>query len=222
MSRKKAAIYHFTDISSQRPIVYRKELARVKEYASSLGYEEVDVYLDKTLRKSEQYQLEAMLENIDQYDALITKDFYHIRRNTGIFMSNLITLGKLGVDIFSIEDGSFHLDTAPFNEPLRVAVYFCGLEIVGRSIELQFEIMEYFMKTHTKWSLVDKYADTDGNKKDCSQKELTRLIKNKDNYDLIMVQSFGDIHWRTAKFCKIRHQLQKDIYSMHDNLYLKY
>ena len=218
----KAAIYHFTDGGSKRPIVYEKELNRVREYAASIGCDEVSVYLDKTLKKSEQHQLDKMLQEISQYDALVMKDFYHLRRNTGAFMNDLIALGKVGVDIYSIEDGSFPLDTAPFNEPLRVAVYYCGLEIIDRSLELQFEIMDYFIQTQTRWVLVDKYADMEGNKKDGSQKEMQRLIANRDKYDLIMVQSFNDIHWRTAKFCKIRHQLKKDIYSMHDDLYLKY
>ena len=70
--------------------------------------------------------------------------------------------------------------------------------------------------------IIDEYADTSGNKKDGNQKQLQELIKNHDKYDLILVQSFNDIHWRTAKFCKVRHQIQRDIYSMHEEMYLKY
>ena len=73
----KAAIYHFTDGGSKRPIVYEKELNRVREYAASIGCDEVSVYLDKTLKKSEQHQLDKMLQEISHYDALVMKDFYH-------------------------------------------------------------------------------------------------------------------------------------------------
>lgn len=222
MKEHKAAIYHFTDGGNIRPIVYQKELDRIKQFAADIGYSDAEVYLDKSLKKKEQVQLQNLLQDIRNYNALIMKDFYHLRKNTGAFMDDLITLSNRGVNIYTIEDGSFQLSTAPFEQPLRIALYYCGLEIVGRSIELQFEIMNYFVRTCTNWKIIDEYADTSGNKKDGNQKQLQELIKNHDKYDLILVQSFNDIHWRTAKFCKVRHQIQRDIYSMHEEMYLKY
>ncbi len=222
MKEHKAAIYHFTDGGNIRPIVYQKEIDRIKQFAADIGYSDAEVYLDKSLKKKEQVQLQNLLQDISNYNALIMKDFYHLRKNTGAFMDDLITLSNRGVNIYTIEDGSFQLSTAPFEQPLRIALYYCGLEIVGRSIELQFEIMNYFVRTCTNWEIIDEYADTSGNKKDGNQKQLQELIKNHDKYDLILVQSFNDIHWRTAKFCKVRHQIQRDIYSMHEEMYLKY
>ncbi len=222
MKEHKAAIYHFTDCGNIRPIVYQKEIDRIKQFAADIGYSDAEVYLDKSLKKKEQVQLQNLLQDISNYNALIMKDFYHLRKNTGAFMDDLITLSNRGVNIYTIEDGSFQLSTAPFEQPLRIALYYCGLEIVGRSIELQFEIMNYFVRTCTNWKIIDEYADTSGNKKDGNQKQLQELIKNHDKYDLILVQSFNDIHWRTAKFCKVRHQIQRDIYSMHEEMYLKY
>lgn len=222
MGEGKAAIYHFTDGGNIRPIVYQKELARIKEFAVSIGYPDVEIYLDNSLIKKEQAQLRKMLGEIEQYETLIMKDFYHLRKNTGAFMSELIGLAKKNVSIKTIEDGSFRMEDIPFNKPLRVAIYYCGLEIVGRSIELQFEIMEYFIKKYTKWTLKGKYADTKGNKKDGNQKNLQELISHKSEYDIVLVQSFCDVHWRTAKFCKMRHLMQLDIFSMHEDMYLKY
>lgn len=222
MKEHKAAIYHFTDCGNIRPIVYQKEIDRIKQFAADIGYSDAEVYLDKSLKKKEQVQLQNLLQDISNYNALIMKDFYHLRKNTGAFMDDLITLSNRGVNIYTIEDGSFQLSTAPFEQPLRIALYYCGLEIVGRSIELQFEIMNYFVRTCTNWKIIDEYADTSGNKKDGNQKQLQELIKNHDKYNLILVQSFNDIHWRTAKFCKVRHQIQRDIYSMHEEMYLKY
>lgn len=222
MKETKAAIYHFTDKSIHRPIVYQKEVERIKEFASSIGYSDADVYVDKSLKKRDQIHLRNLLKNISGYQALIMKDFYHIKSNTGSFMDDLIALGKQGVDVFTMEDGNFKFGTAPFEQPLKVAIYYCGLEIVGRSIELQLEIMRCFIRTCTKWQLIDEYTDTAGNKVDSNQKEMWELVKNRNKYDVVLVQSFNDIHWRTSKFCKIRHQIQKDIYSMHEDLYLKY
>ena len=222
MNESKAAIYHFTDGGSIRPIVYEKEIDRIRKFASDIGFDDTDLYLDKSLRKKDQLQLQALLQDVGNYNALIMKDFYHLRKNTGAFMNDLIALGSKGVNIYTIEDGNFLLEKAPFEQPLRVAIYYCGLEIVERSIELQFEIMKYFIQTYTNWKLIDEYADTSGNRVDGNQKELHKLIQNRDKYDIVLVQSFNDIHWRTAKFCKVRHQIQKDIYSMHEDMYLKY
>lgn len=222
MSESKAAIYHFTSGGNIRPIVYEKEINRIKKFALGLGFSKSDLYLDKSLRKVDQAQLKNLLQNADKYQAIVMKDFYHLSSNTGAFMCELIALSNKGVTLYTIEDGNFQPDKAPYEQPLKVAIYYCGLEIIGRSIELQFEIMEYFIKHNTNWKLVDKYADTAGNKSDSYQIELNKLIQNRDKYDIILVQSFNDIHWRTAKFCKIRHQIQLDIYSMHEDMYLKY
>ena len=141
MNEKRAVIYHFTKGSANRPIIYLKELERIKQFAAIVGYPDAEVYLDKSLRKKEQVQLQKLLFEMTDYQALIMKDFYHLRKNTGAFMNDLIALGNRGVNVYSLEDGNFKLEQAPFEQSLRVAIYYCGLEIVGRPIELQFQIM---------------------------------------------------------------------------------
>lgn len=222
MREGKAAVYHFTDGSQIRPVVYQKELERLKAFAHNVGYDEVDVFVDKTLRKCDQIQLEQLMENVQAYKALILKDFYHLRKNTGICMSELVRLSKSGIQIHTLEDGGFCFTEPPLKQKRNIAVYYCGLEITGHSLDLQYEIMDLFIKEKTDWNLLHRYADFGGNKVDGNQKELQQLIRDKDQYDVVLVRSFGDIHWRTSKFCKIRHLVQKDIYSMHDEIYLPY
>lgn len=222
INKADAVIYHFTDGSEKRPIVYQKELKRLQDFASVRGYPKADVYVDKTLRKCDQKQLEEVWSKIDLYKCLILKDFYHLRKNTGACMSNLVELSRKNIDIFTIEDGNFKFTPAPFSKPLKIAIYYCGLEIIGHSLELQYDIMDLFIRTKTKWTLIDRYADLSGNKIDGSQVEMKKLIFNRNKYDLILVQCFNDIHWRSSKFCKIRHQIQKDIYSMQEDIYLHY
>ena len=93
MNESKAAIYHFTDGGSIRPIVYEKEVDRIRKFALNIGFTDTDLYLDKSLRKKDQLQLQALLQSIGNYEALIMKDFYHLRKNTGAFMNDLIALG---------------------------------------------------------------------------------------------------------------------------------
>jgi len=218
----KAAIYHFTNGSDIRPIVHLKELEKLKKYANKRGYEDIDVYVDKTITKHEQDQLKELMDNIGDYDVLIMKDFYHLRKNTGICISELLNINKQGVDILTIRDGRFDFEEAPFDKELNVAIYYCGLEIVGHSVDLQYEIMELFIKTKTKWKLIDKYCDVNGNRSNANQKEQKRLIKNKNKYDVLLVQSFNSVHWRTGRFCVIRNQLELDIYSMQEDVFLPY
>lgn len=222
MREGKAAVYHFTDGSQIRPVVYQKELERLKAFAHNAGYDEVEVFVDKTLRKCDQIQLEQLMENVQAYKALILKDFYHLRKNTGICMSELVRLSKSGIQIHTLEDGGFCFTEPPLKQKRNIAVYYCGLEITGHSLDLQYEIMDLFIKEKTDWNLLHRYADFGGNKVDGNQKELQQLIRDKDQYDIVLVRSFGDIHWRTSKFCKIRHLVQKGIYSMHDEIYLPY
>lgn len=222
MNERQAAIYHFTKGGVNRTIIYRNEIERLKQFAARLGYPDAEVYLDKSITRIERTQLQKLMLEVADYQALILKDFYHLRKNTRAFMNDLITLANQGVNVYSLEDGSFQVEQAPFEQPLRVAIYYCGLEIIGRSIELQYQIMEYFIQTCTKWKLIDEYADNSGNRADANQVQLQRLIEKRDKYDIILVQSFNDIHWRTAKFCKVRHQIQRDIYSMHEEMYLRY
>jgi hypothetical protein len=222
MGKPRAVIYHFTNVSKIRPIVYKKEVQRIRRFAEQKGYMDPDEYIDKSLKKRERQQFDAMMANIDNYEAIIMKDFYHLSKATGACLSNLVYLNSIGVSVYTIEDGSFTFTEPPLSQRLRVAVYYCGLEIVGHSYGLQFEIMDLFVRSKTNWTVIDHYADLSGNKVDGSQTALRELIRNTDKYDLVMVQSFGDIHWRTAKFCKMRHLLQKDIYSMQENIFLPY
>ena len=220
--KKKAAIYHFTDKSEKRPVVYRKELQRLRKFTESCGFDDYDEYVDMSLRKKDQTKKRELLSDIDDYSCLVLRDFYHLCKNTGACMEELVRLSKSGITVKTIEDGNFTFTEAPFSLPLRVVVYYCGLEIVGHSVELQMAVMRMFIKEKTNWTLIDSYADISGNRKDGSQVEILKLMQNQDNYDVILVQSFNDIHWRTAMFCKNRHKLKKDIYSMHEEVFLPY
>ncbi len=222
MDKPKAALYHFTDVSEKRPIVYIKEVERIKRFAELKGYPDQDIYIDKSLKRLERRQFDLMMNNIGAYEAIIFKDFYHISKTTGACLSQLVYLNSIGVNVYTIEDGSFTFTEPPLSQKLRVAVYYCGLDIIGHSYELQFEIMDLFVTSKTNWTVIDHYADLNGNKVNGNQTELKGLIKNANKYDLVMVQSFGDIHWRTSKFCKMRHLLQKDIYSMREDIFLPY
>lgn len=222
--KKKAAIYHFTDGSDKRPVVNQKQLNILEDYAKSIGFTDVEIFCDKSLLVSEHTEFAKLLSCISKFDALITKDFYHISKNTGKFMNTMCELRDKGIPIYSIENGAFYWDEVPIDKPLKIATYCCRFGTSSEMTEIipiSNDILNLFINKKTNWILVDQYIDESEHQKDGEQIQLHDLIKNKKNYDLLLVHTLNDIHWRTAKFCRIREELQMDIYSLHEG-YLPY
>lgn len=219
-----AAIYHFTDGSEKRPIVNQKQLNMLEQFAISQGFSVGELYCDKSLLKCEQSEFDRFMADIDRYDVLITKDFYHISKNTMKCMSVMKNLRDKGIQIHSIENGSFSWEEAPFDKPLRVATYCCRFGApneMKQIIPVQNDILKLFVNKKTQWTVIDQYFDESERQNNGEQIQLMELINNKDKYDLLLVHNLNDVHWRTATFCKVREQLSLDIYSLQEG-FLKY
>lgn len=217
--KPKAAIYHFTNESKQRPKIYRDQLNALEEYAESVGLEVAAIYLDMSIKRSERSEFDRFLDNSGQYEALITKDFYHIAMNTGKCLSIMQQLRDNGLEIYSIENGIFTWEDIPSDKPLQVATYTCHFGTFNEMreiISVKNDILTLFVKKKTVWTIVDRYFDESLHQIDGEQKQLMELIKNRDKYDLLLVHNLNDVHWRTANFCRIREQLQLDIYSLQE------
>ena len=63
---RKAAIYHFTNESKQRPKIYRDQLEALKAYATSVGLDVADIYCDMSRKRSERSEFDRFLEHSDQ------------------------------------------------------------------------------------------------------------------------------------------------------------
>ncbi len=227
----KVAIYHFTDGSEKRPIINEKQMIALREFASRYGTV-VKEYLDKSLKKGEQEEKEKLFQEIGKYNSLVTKDFYHISKNTGTCIGLMQQFLSFGVKVYSIEDGSFAFTETPFDKELNVAVYHSKFadntpSAKGRrrgnsiTVQTQIEIIKLFVKTKTRWKIIDVYVDEAEGQSDDKQKNLLQLIENKNKYDLVVCKDFNRIHWRTAKFCERRNKLELDIYSLKEG-YLKF
>lgn len=219
-----AAIYHFTDGSEKRPIVNQKQLNMLEQFAISQGFSVGEIYCDKSLLKCEQSEFDRFMADIDRYDALVTKDFYHISKNTMKCMSVMKELRDKGIQVHSIENGCFSWEEAPFDKPLRVATYCCRFGTpneMKQIISVHNDILKLFADKKTQWTVIDQYFDESEHQNDGERTELKRLIEKKDKYDLLLVHNLNDVHWRTANFCKVRELLHLDIYSLQEG-FLKY
>lgn len=222
MGLKRVAIYHFTDGSKKRPIVCQKQIDRLKDFANRPDWEVKEVFCDDSLRKSKHPGFEAFWENRKDFDVLVTKDFYHIQIHTKSCMEIMKALREESIQVYSLENGYFSFEEVPLNEHLRVATYFGRTKVYQHEmIGIQNDIFKHFIKEKTSWEIVDMYVDELPLRIDKEQIQLHELIRNRDKYDLILVKSLGSIHWRMAKFCSIREELQKDIFSLQDG-FLKY
>ena len=224
MTKKRAAIYHFTNESKQRPKIYKDQLKLLMKYAESLGFDVADIYVDMSLKRYERTEFDRFLANSNQYDALVTKDFYHIAKNTGKCLGVMQQLRDNGLEIYSIENGIFTWEDAPFDKPLRVATYTCHFGTPNEMkevIPVRNDIFTLFTNKKTNWTVIDQYYDESFRQKDSEQIQMKELIANRDKYDLLLVHNLNDVHWRTANFCRIREQLQLDIYSLQEG-FLKY
>lgn len=218
------AIYHFTDGSEKRPGVYEKQIKELEKFANSLKIDVLDIYLDKSLLVEERDEFERFRASCEKYDALVTKDFYHISKNTRACMDILKTLSKKGVTTYSIENGAFEFSEPPLNRELRVATYTYAkrdVRDVDNLVEVQQDIYELFVEKKTNWTLVQQYADICSIQNDESQVEMLNMLDNKDKFDLLLVTNLNDIHCRTSKCCKLRELLGKDIHSLQDG-FLEY
>lgn len=215
----KAAIYHFTDGSELRPGIYKKQLNILKDYALSLGCTDIEVFCDMSLLISEHPEFNRLLSCVEQFDILVVKDFYHLNKNTMRCMDIIRTLKEKGVQIYTIENGSFNWDEVPLGKPLRVATYCCRFgsnDEIKQIIPIQNDILKLFTNKKTQWAVLDQYFDISQHQNNGEQVELMKLIENKDKYDILMVHNLNDVHWRTVNFCRLREQLQLDMYSLQD------
>lgn len=216
---KKAAIYHFTTSRQKRPKIYQNKIAALQEFASSLGYSITDIYCDMSEKMYERVEFSRFLQNAEQYDALFVQDFHHICKNTMQCMRLMKQLNTNGISIHSLKDGAFIFEDIPSNKPLRVATYDCRFGTINEMHELipvSNDILKLFAVKKTNWTVIDQFFDESENQNNGEQTDLLRLIDHRNKYDLILVHNLNDINWKTANFCKVRRELQLDIFSIQD------
>lgn len=220
----RGAIYHFTDKSEKRPVVFQKQLRELEQFAEKIGVDVEKVYCDFSLKKKDRTQFNLLLMDGYQYSALVTKDFYHISKNTAACMKLLRQFRASGIVVYTLENGVFDFSEVPYNEPLRVASYTHAdgkIRDVDSAIQIQQDIFSLFVKRKTNWTMVEQYSDVCHVQNDAEQEDLMRLVSSRNDFDILIVSNLCDIHWRTARFCKIREMIGKPIFSLQDG-YLMY
>ena len=212
---QRTVVYHFTDGSEKRPCIVEKDIDSIYKYLDShKNWNPVALYLDKTLVKTNQMQYQQLRKRFDRYDILLTKDFYHIQTKTVTFWKHIQQLLSERICIHSVIDGNldYFYDPQWLLKDLKVAIYYRSSEAAGAS-DLRAETLNMFVSMKTQWNVQKVYADQRTKYSD-KQTELESLLLEASQYDLILVDSFVSIHFRTAKLMKTKKKLNKPIYSM--------
>ena len=212
---QRTVVYHFTDGSEKRPCIVEKDIDSIYKYLDShKNWNPVALYLDKTLVKTNQMQYQQLRKQSDRYDILLTKDFYHIQTKTVTFWKHIQQLLSERIHIHSVSDGNldYFYDPQWLLKDLKVAIYYRSSEAAG-AIDLRAETLNMFVTMKTQWNVKKVYADQRTKYSD-KQPELESLLLEASQYDLILVDSFVSIHFRTAKLMKTKKKLNKPIYSM--------
>ena len=225
---KKIAIYHCTEATEEWAIVYEKTMQELRNYASIFGVIEKE-YLDKTLLLCKQFEKQKMFEEIGNYDVLVIWSFNQMAQNVNVILSQIMDIQSKGVAIYSVKDGYFHFDNAPFEQKLKVALYhsICHNKTkYGRKIEppismqTQIDIFNLFVKSKTNWEVVNIYKDETEWQSDKTQIGMKEMLNNHEKYDLVICQKLCGIHQKTSKFLKRLKAMECDIYSLKEG-YLK-
>lgn len=216
----RAAIYHFTEGAEARPGIYQKELDRLKDFARQHGYTDVEVFCDKSTPHNEFLR---MMDESYGFDAVIAKDFYHLNKHTMQCFEVLKRLSSKGTEILTVQDGSFHFTEPPLTADLTAATYTSRgkARYTEQAISLQNAIFKSFVAKKTSWTLQHQYSDISETQRDGDLIQLQELIKDRQQYDLLLVRNLNDISRRTSNFCRVRNALQLDILSLQDG-YLPY
>lgn len=211
----KTAVYHFTDGSMSRQKIVEKDIDSLYEEVSRHDTWTLQgLYLDRTLVKGKQIKYKEVTEKSYTYNVLLTKDFYHIETKTTTFWENVIDLMNRKVKIHTLLDGNldFFNDPVWLSKKLKVAIYYRGSKTSGNN-ELRVKVLKTFAELKTNWNVENVYIDYMTKYSD-KQPELIQLTLDADQYDLILVDRFGMIHYRTSMFMKMKHCLKIPVYSI--------
>lgn len=221
--KNRVAVYHNTGTKTSRVGIVEWDVDQLYDFISKhIQWKCQGLYLDFGLTKSKQPQYVAVQNDMQLYDILLAKSCFHIQAKTSTFWSHVMQFHNHNIRLETLVDGSIKLRRphTEFSEDYKIAIYHKQSDKDSGKC-LRVEVLESFVTLKTCWSVEEIYIDRDdryGNE----QPELDRLISEADMYDLIVVDDFATIHFRTIKFMKFAKVLQKPIFSIKEGGIYKY
>lgn len=212
----KVAVYHFSDNPGVRTRITLNDIDSLYEYASHRqGWEVTGIFLDLTL--SRRTRFEELMGCLADYDVVLVKSLYHIKRKMLSFLAASKLLKAEHIRIVSAEEGEFnyleHVAERWLAEPLKVAVYDRYRSEYEEGIaDIQKKRFDLFIENKTnEWDIVDSYVDI-GNE----QTQLQRMIENVKKYDIVLIDSYAKIGDTIIWIARVMNQINIPIYSLRE------
>ncbi|WP_155828881.1 hypothetical protein [Butyrivibrio sp. NC2007] len=213
---QRSAIYHFSN-STIRQYICENELNRIADYACSKGFTNPEIYCDIRTDRYQHSQFDKLMSSYDRYQAIFVKDYTHINKYTTKMINSISNLYSKGIPIYSTEEDQITLHTQyETSAKPRVATYYCHWSRKEDDIDqgIKHDVLRHFAIHKIGAITVDQYADECLKGHAGNQPQLKLLINHADDYDIVLVQTFASIHWRTDNFCHFRRELSLDIFSI--------
>lgn len=210
-----AIVYHFSNTSLERPCIIEKDVDEIYKWAFDHDVNISGLYLDFSLLESEKVQKKQMIKEVKKYKKILLIDFYHFETKTGTFFRQIKELRTEGVDIVGIRDGILkNINSKWMKRSIKVAVYVCASDqkCNGRKDILE-DIFSAFVKLRTNWTITQIYRDQIGGENQ-KRPEFERLVADRNEYDVVIVDSMSAIAYRTAKFIQRLKELNKPVFSL--------
>lgn len=218
---KKTCIYHYFVPNT------RGKGIRTANLLSDVGrmYEEVErhgnwllcgVYIDSSAYKRS--EIHKLMNRCD-LDVIICKYFYHIKRKTLAFIGVVQEFAHRDVSIISTEEGILHYTPAEDiqnDNPMKVVTYNCFRSDQEKNDRcITTKIFDVFYKTIAKkWQEMSRYVDEDIS----DRPAFHELLNMSDDYDIVVVETFGKLGESVNEFVRLLLALQKPVYSLKEGL----
>ena len=214
-------VYHQTSTKTERfrSRICLKEIDELYSFAKK-NYPEAVIRLsfDETL------QGRTKINDVETtaVKAVVVKDLFHLNRSTMEIISLVARLRKNGTDILSLKDGLLSvdnkLDYGMNGRSIRAVIYDCIQTPFDEVMsEIQEDKFNAFCRCHVPtWSVINRYKDN--NMEDSSHPELVNMMRDKDMYDVVIVDSTSKLNKGIRGFMRIIQEIKKPIYSLQEGM----
>ncbi|WP_455190851.1 recombinase family protein [Eubacterium ramulus] len=215
----KVVIYHSIFEPKERTCVPLNDIDALYEEASRQysGWE-ASLYLDFNNSKAKYTEMSVALSDC----IVLVKSFFHITRHALSLLLFAAQLQTAGCTLISKSEGKLAVlydSDKLLTKPLRIAVYD-QMQSQHEIEQISKEKLLAFVACKTcQWEIQDIYMDE---MKDKDKPELMRLIQNRKNYDVVLIDSIVRMEKVTNRFIKCLCKIGKTIYSLREGEVILY
>lgn len=218
-----AVIYHDIDHSPVHSTCAIRDIDSLYNVVHLNRWTALTAILDESRGSLKRHRFIWLMENLVRYDIMVAKSLLNISTKSAQVIQALLLLKQNNVTLYTLSSGevSIHLDKLVFDMELKAVIYD-SFSQTEEETELLEKIANTFVECKTKWKVQEYFCEGHRVKLNEDHNGLYKLLKQQQEFDVIIVHSFRRVCERTTRFEKILHMLddKKMIYSIEEGGYL--